>query len=233
MSERPAYRTTIREMPAAERPRERLAQYGAATLKTSELLAILLRTGDRQRSALDLGEAIIHHYGSLGALARAAIEDLQQFPGVGPAKAVELVAACELGRRLMAAAPEERPTIQGPEDVAALLGAELRDLDREHFKVLLLNTKNQVLKIETVSVGSLNASVVHPRECFKLAVAASANGVIFAHNHPSGDPTPSREDRELTTRLVEAGDVLGIAVLDHVVLGGNSFVSLRAQGVID
>ncbi len=227
------YRVTIRELPADERPRERLARHGARALKSSEVLAILLRTGDHRKTALELGEAIMRRYGSLGELARASIEDLQQFPGIGPAKSIELAAAFELGRRVNATAPEERPTIGGPEDVVALLGAEMRDLDREHFKVMLLNTKNQVLKIETVSVGSLNASVVHPRECFKLAVAASANGIICAHNHPSGDPTPSQEDRDLTRRLVEAGDVLGIQLLDHVILGGHGFVSLRAEGLLD
>ena len=233
MTEAPSYRTTIREMPADERPRERLLQYGPRTLKSSELLAILLRTGWKEQSALAVAEALMQHYGSLPQLAKASVEDLQRFPGIGPAKAIEIMAACELGRRINAADPEERVTIEGPEDVMALLGAEMRTLDREHFKVLLLNTKNAVMKIETVSVGSLNASVVHPRECFKTAIAASANAVIFAHNHPSGDPAPSQEDRDLTRRLVEAGDILGIQVLDHVILGAGRFVSFRAQGLLE
>ena len=230
MSEAPDYRALIRELPAEERPRERLAHYGPKSLKTSELVAILLRTGQRGESALALADRLMAHYGSLGALARASIDDLQQFAGIGPTKAIEMSAAFELGRRLSAAAPNEKPTIESPEDVMALVGIELRDHNREHFLSLLLNTKNQVLRVETISIGSLNASIVHPREAFRSAVAASANAVIFVHNHPSGDPTPSREDHTLTARLIEAGDILGIPVLDHVVVGENRFVSLKAEG---
>jgi len=232
MSEAPAYRTLIRELPRDERPRERLAMHGPQSLKTSELVAILLRTGQKGESAVALADRLIRHYGSITELARASIDDLQRFPGIGPTKAIELRAAFELGRRLHAAHHGERPTIECPDDVMTLVGGDLRDQDKEHFRVLLLNTKNQVLRVDNVSIGSLNASVVHPREVFKPAVAASANAVIFVHNHPSGDPTPSREDRDLTDRLVAAGDMLGIPVLDHVVVGGNRFVSFKAEGLM-
>jgi DNA repair protein RadC len=221
----------IREMPSAERPRERLAKRGAGSLKTAELLAILFRTGTRSRNAVELAEMILSKFGSLRSMARASIKELEAHEGIGFAKAVEIQAAFELGQRLAAEGALENPTIKSSVDVARLMGPEMQALDREHFKILLLNTKNQVIQIYTVSVGSLNASIVHPRECFRPAIAAQANAIILVHNHPSGDVEPSNEDKNLTRRLVSAGEIVGIKVLDHVIIAGNRHLSLMEKGV--
>lgn len=222
----------IREMPSSERPRERLAKHGASSLKTSELLAILFRTGNRKLSALDLAEKILGEYGSLRTMARASIKELQQHKGIGLAKSVEIQAAFELGKRLALESGLDSPAIKSAKDVADLMMPEMQSLDREHFKILLLNTKNRLVQDPyTVSIGSLNASVVHPRECFRPAIAAQAASIILVHNHPSGDIEPSEEDMSLTRRLMSAGDVIGIKVLDHVIIGGNRFLSLMDRGV--
>ena len=221
----------IREMPSSERPRERLAKHGASSLKTSELLAILFRTGTRDLNAVELAEKMLNKFGSLTAIARANADELQGFEGVGFAKAVEILAAFELGQRLATEDTLRRPVIKSAKDVARLMMPEMQSLDREHFKVLLLNTKHYVLQVHTVSVGSLNASVVHPRECFRPAIAAQAAAIILVHNHPSGDVEPSEEDISLTRRLMSAGDLIGIKVLDHVIIGGNKYVSLVDKGV--
>ncbi|MBI5116827.1 DNA repair protein RadC [Candidatus Poribacteria bacterium] len=221
----------IREMPTSERPRERLAKRGPGSLKTSELLAILFRTGTRKMSAVELAEKTLQDFRSLTELSRASTEELQKIEGVGFAKAVEIQAAFELGRRLAAERGSDRSPIKSAEDVFELMSPEMRSLDREHFKILLLNTKNHLIKTYTVSVGSLNASVVHPRECFKEAIAAHAAAIIMVHNHPSGDVEPSNEDVSLTRRLMAAGDLLGIKVLDHVIIAGSRYVSLVDKGV--
>lgn len=221
----------IREMPSSERPRERLAKRGANSLKNAELLAILFRTGTRNLNAVELAETILSKFGSLRAMARAELKELQTHEGIGFAKAVEIQAAFELGQRLAAEGSLENPVIKSAVDVARLMGPEMQALDREHFKILLLNTKNQVIQIHTVSVGSLNASIVHPRECFRPAIAAQANAIILVHNHPSGDVEPSKEDENLTRRLMSAGEIVGIKVLDHVIIAGNKHLSLMEKGV--
>jgi DNA repair protein RadC len=226
------YRLAIRDLPREERPRERLLRYGAEALSTSELLAILLRTGTRNESALGLAERIVASFGSLRDVAAASIAELGRVRGVGPVKAVGIKAALELGKRLLAFSPETRPTIRSPADVANLVMTELRHEAREHFKAILLDTKNQVLRVVTVSVGSLNESIVHPRELFLEAIRHSAAAVIVVHNHPSGDPAPSPEDVEVTRRLRDAGQILGIELLDHVVLGDGRWVSLKERGVL-
>jgi DNA repair protein RadC len=218
-------------MPSSERPRERLAKRGASSLKTSELLAILFRTGTRSLNAVELAEKVLSKFGSLRAMARATTKELQAFEGIGFAKAVEIQAAFELGQRLATEDSLEHPVIHSAKDVARLMIPEMQSLDREHFKILLLNTKNHVIQIHTVSVGSLNASVVHPRECFRPAIAAQAASIILVHNHPSGDVEPSEEDISLTRRLVAAGDLIGIKVLDHVIIGGTKHMSLMDKGV--
>lgn len=224
------YRLAIRDLPAAERPRERLLHHGPEALSTSELLAILLRTGTTRESALGLAERIVATFGGLRGIAGATIAQLGQVKGVGPVKAIEIKAAMELGKRLQALSPEIRPTIRSPADVANLVMSELRRETREHLKAILLDTKNQVLRIVTVSVGSLNESIVHPRELFHEAIRHVAASVIVVHNHPSGDPTPSPEDIAVTRRLRDAGQILGIELLDHVVLGDGRWVSLKEQG---
>jgi DNA repair protein RadC len=231
-SARERYHVRIREIPSDERPRERLIQYGADVLSTAELLAILLRTGTEQRSAVGLAEHLLATFGSLRGVAHATIEEMAQVHGIGPAKAAQIKAAIEFGRRLVAAAPEERTKIRSPQDVYNLLGPSLREEKREHFIALLLDTKGGVLRTRTVSVGDLSSSLVHPREVFVEAVRHSAASLIVAHNHPSGDPTPSPEDAQVTRRLNEAGQLLGIDLLDHVVLGDNRWVSLKERGLM-
>ncbi|MDP2872174.1 MAG: DNA repair protein RadC [Bacillota bacterium] len=237
----------IKELPVEERPRERLNELGARALSGTELLAVLLGSGSgRGRSALDLAQAILTGLrdegggaGNLGGageepalslLGSIAVHDLLRHPGLGEAKAGRVVAAVELGRRVCGAR-NQRPVIRSPGDVSKLLGERLRHLDREHFMTVLLDTKNQLLASDLVSVGSLDTSLVHPREVFKAAVRRSASSVILAHNHPSGDPTPSSADIACTSRLAEAGRVLGIMVLDHVIIGHAGYVSLRERGI--
>ena len=226
------YTVAIREMPTTERPRERLEHYGAAALSTTELLAIQLRIGTRERSAVGLAELLLSHFGGLRAVSNASLQELGKVKGIGKVKAVEIMAAVELGKRLAALSPEEKPCIRSPQDVANLLMPEMRDLKKEHLKSLLLNSKNQVLHIKTVSVGILDSSLVHPREVFQDAILASSAAIIIAHNHPSGDPTPSPEDKRVTQRLHEAGQLLGIDLLDHIVIGDQRWVSLKERGVI-
>jgi len=222
----------ICRMPVAERPRERLHRFGPGALKTSELMAIVFRTGSREASAEQVAERLLAGFGDLRSLAKASIEELCQFDGVGMVKAIELHAAFELGKRLIEFTQEERPTIRCPRDVADLVMADLKMFDQEHFRVLLLDTKNRVTRIEEVFKGSLNASVSHPREAFRAAVSAAAAAIILVHNHPSGDPRPSQEDIATTRRMAEAGETLGIPMLDHVIIGDGEHVSLKEKGIL-
>lgn len=221
---------TIKDLPAEERPRERLMHYGPPSLSNSELLAIILRTGTARQTAVDTAERLLVSFKDLRGLARASLSELSACRGIGPAKAVQIKAAIELGRRVLAESPVQLPVIKRPDDVFHLVQAAFQDLDREHFKVIHLNTKNQVLKVETVAIGILSSSPVHPREVFKEAVRMSSAALILAHNHPSGDPTPSREDLQLTTRLANAGEIMGIPVIDHVIFGDQRFFSLKEHG---
>ncbi len=213
-----------------ERPRERLVQFGPEHLSTAELIGIILRTGTANRSAVDLGKELLATYQDLRGVAKASLAELANQIGIGQAKAVQLKAAFELGRRVLTSNPFQLPAIRKPEDAYDLLKASFQDLDREHFKVVHLNTKNQVLKVETTAVGILSSSPVHPREVFKEAVKMSSAGLILAHNHPSGDPTPSQDDLLLTKRLYEAGEILGIRIIDHLILGDNRYLSLKERG---
>ena len=229
---KPEYHLTIKEMPPDQRPRERLLSFGSGTLTNAEVLAILLCKGIGKETALELAQRILANNGGLPFLAEATAEQLSSIHGIGPAKTAQIKAAIELGKRLAVATRWERPFIKCPGDVFSLLGEEMRYLDREHFKVILLNTKNHVLEIESVSVGNLNSSLVHPRELFKKAILKSAAGGILVHNHPSGDPQPSDEDRQVTARMVEAGEIIGIEVLDHIVIGDGRYASLRERGLM-
>ena len=222
----------IKELPADERPREKMKERGAQALGNSELLAILLRTGTAAESALRLAENLLDRAGGLAGLGHATLEEVEQVRGIGEAKAVTLLAALELGRRVDSLAPLDRTAVRTPDDVAALLLPRFRYESRESFVAVLLSTKNHVLKTPVISVGSLNASIVHPRELFREAINASAAAVIVAHNHPSGDPTPGPEDVSLTRKLVEAGKILDIPVLDHVVLGDGKYVSFKEKGIL-
>lgn len=222
----------IRDIPRDERPRERLERYGAGSLAAHELLAILLRVGNARVSALQLAQQLVSHFGGLHRLAAASVQELSQVNGIGLAKASQLHAAFELGKRLAASSGAPRPTISSPLDAANLVMEEMRYFPQEHYRVLLLDTRHQVISGRDVSVGSLNASIVHPRETFKPAIAASAAAVILAHNHPSGDPTPSKEDLALTARMVQVGELMGIPVLDHLVIGDGRYVSLKERGLM-
>ncbi|WIV18476.1 DNA repair protein RadC [Paenibacillus polygoni] len=222
----------LRDIPQEQRPRERMLHHGAGALSHAELLAILLRTGTKQESAIHVAQRILSEAGSLRSLVDFSIEELVRIKGVGPAKAVQLKAGIELGQRLSQSKLPSSPTIRSPRDAADLLMEQLRYLQKEHFVCLFLNTKNHVIAQETLSMGSLNAAIVHPREVFRAAIKCSSASLICAHNHPSGDPTPSPEDIKLTKRLLEAGDIVGIEVLDHVVIGDGKFVSLKEQGFI-
>lgn len=222
----------IKDLPSDLKPRERLHQLGAEVLSNREILAILLRTGSKGENVLDLAERILTEVGGLGGLGKLSLYELGQVNGIGPAKAAQVKAALELGRRVVSINPQLKPAINSPSDAADMVMEEMCNLDREHFKIMLLNTKNNVLGVYQVSVGSLNSSIVHPRECFKEAIRRNANTVILLHNHPSGDPAPSTEDLSITGRLVEGGRILGIEVLDHIIIGDRRYTSLKEQGII-
>lgn len=225
-------RWTLKDLPPEVRPRERLARDGARSLSDAELLAIILRTGTQEETALELAQRLLYQFGGLQGLHQCSLAELAEVKGVGMAKACQIKAAIEMGRRAFESTRTEKVTIRSPSDVARLLMSEMRYLDREHLKAVLLNTRNMVLDVVTISVGTLNASLAHPRECFKEAIRQSAAAVIFVHNHPSGDPSPSPEDISLTRQLVEAGKLLGIEVLDHVIIGDGTFVSLKERGLM-
>ncbi len=222
----------LKDLPEDLKPRERLYKLGPEVLSNREILAILLRTGTKGENVLELAERILIEAGGLIGLARLSVHELVQVHGIGPAKAAQVKAALELGKRSISTDPATRPVINSPSDVADLVMEEMRNLDREHFRIMHLSTRNNVLGISAVSVGSLNSSIVHPRECFKEAIRRNANSVILLHNHPSGDPTPSREDLDITRRLTEGGKILGIEILDHVIIGEKRYVSLKEQGII-
>ncbi|MCB9418786.1 MAG: DNA repair protein RadC [Ardenticatenaceae bacterium] len=221
----------IRDLAEADRPRERLMQVGAQAVSTAELLAIILRTGTGGENVLRLAERLLVHFTDLAGLSRASIAELQTVKGIGPAKAIEVKAALEIGRRLLATSPQERPKITSPADAANLLMSEMMFLEQEHLRLILLDTRNQVLRTPTVYKGSLNTSVIRIGELFRAALKENAAAIIVAHNHPSGDPSPSPEDVNVTRQMVQAGKLLDIEVLDHVVIGHQRYVSLKERGL--
>lgn len=223
----------IRELPAHERPRERLLNEGAQALSNRELLAILLGSGAQGKSALTLADHLLRKAESLRGLARMDVEELREIKGIGLAKAAQIKAAVELARRIALEPGYLRTAIRHPGDVAKLLMEDLRNLDHEQFKLLMLDTKHRVIKIETLSVGDLSGTLVHPRELFKAVIKRSSAAVILVHNHPSGDPEPSADDIELTRRLAAGGKLLGIEVLDHIIIGDNTYVSLKQRGLLN
>lgn len=225
----PEYPTAVRELPEEERPRERLAAFGPEALRDAELLAILFRTGTRSTGAIALAEQVLRHFGGLRPLSRASLEEIQQVPGIGSVKAIEIKAALELGKRLAAFTEKGRPRIQNAADVADLLMIKYKEYENEVFKCILLNTKNDVMKVIDISHGSMDATMAVPRDVFRQAVREGAHGVIFCHNHPSGDPEPSRDDITLTKQLQKAGELLEIRVLDHVIFGDGTYTSLRER----
>lgn len=225
------YNPTIKELPLTERPRERLEQYGPGALSVAELLAIILRTGSQDENVLRLAHRLLATYGGLADLARAPFVDLVAIRGVGQAKATQLQAAFELGRRLLVAAPHERPQVKSPADAANLLMMDMGLLEQEHLRTILLDSKNRVVKIHTVYIGSVNTAQIRVGELFKEAIRVNASAIVVAHNHPSGDPTPSADDVSVTRQIAEAGKLLNIDVLDHLVIGQQRWVSLKERGL--
>jgi DNA repair protein RadC len=221
----------LKDWPEDERPRERLLMLGAEAMSDAQLLGIILRNGSHGRTAVDLGRELLERFHGLAGIARAGTRELRAIKGIGAAKAAEIKAAIELGRR------HQRPTMAGAsfcssQDIADYYGPRLKDARQEMFQCALLDAKNKIMKNEVVSVGTLTASLVHPRDTFKAAVRESAAAVVFVHNHPSGDVRPSQEDILLTRRLVQAGDLLGIRVLDHVIVGDGVHFSFRDNGML-
>lgn len=219
----------IRDFPIGERPRERLRLYGAGNLSNAELLAILLRTGMVGENVVAMASRLLARFDGLGSLARTSFDELCAERGLSEAKACQVLAALELGRRVSSLAPEDRVTISSPRDIANLFSAEMSLLEREELRVVLLNTKNQVLGVEKLYSGSVNSALVRPAEVFTPAVRRTCPAIVVVHNHPSGDPAPSREDIAMTKRLVDAGALLDIEVLDHVVIGHGRFVSMKER----
>ena len=228
MKNRP-YRTAVREMPEEERPRERLMTVGPEGLKDAELLAILFRTGTREEGAVALAERALRHFQGLRGMARAAIEQLCEVKGLGKVKAIEIKAALELGRRLAVFSETDRRKIRGAEDVVRFLMPVFKEYEVEQFKVVLMNTKNEVVRTVDISYGTADRALAMPRDVFRQAVREGVTAIIACHNHPSGDPEPSQDDILLTRRLKEAGEVIGISLLDHIIFGDGRYVSMKER----
>lgn len=225
------YHAGIRDLPEDMRPREKLMLKGEGSLDDAELLAIILGMGTRNLNALELAQSIMIKYKALRYLKDASLEELLEERGIGPAKAVSIKAAIEMGRRMSQDIQQKR-YIKSPDDVKDIVMEEMRYFDKEHFRVIYLDRKGGIIHMQDISIGGLYSSIVHPREVFKAAVKKSAASVILVHNHPSGDPTPSKEDMEVSRRLIEAGNILGISILDHIIIGDNHFCSMKSSGLI-
>ncbi len=225
-------RSKISEWPAAERPREKLMLLGAQSLSDAELLALLIQTGAARATALDLAKALLTEFRSIGRLSSRSFREIRRCKGLGNAKSVALIAAFELGRRISSHGVSRRMRIRAPEDIVNHYRPLLRDLQQEVFKVLLLDSANHLLGDETISVGILNGSLVHPREVFRRAILEPAAGIILLHNHPSGNPEPSPEDIQVTRQLSEAGKIMGIPVHDHIIIALHSYSSFAERGLL-
>jgi DNA repair protein RadC len=227
-------RLKMKELPLSERPYEKLEVVGAEHLSNAELLAVIIKTGTKAYTAVELAQLVIKlsHDGRLSSLNNLSIEQLKQVKGIGRVKAIQIKAALELSKRIATSDGIVHHIIKSANDVSNLMMEEMRYLKKEMFKALLLDTKNQIIKIVDVSTGSLNSSIVHPREVFSEAIKCGCNSIIFVHNHPSGDPTPSNEDIQTTQRLESAGNILGIKVLDHIVIGDGKYASFKDKGIL-
>jgi len=223
---------TVHDLPLGERPRERLFKLGSEALSAPEILALILGRGIKGESVMMTSQKLLSRFGSLKGVANASVEELTQMRGIGPAKAAQIKAALELSKRLEVDVDDKpKRVLKSPEDVAAEMRGRLKGKKKEHFWVICLDTRNRLINCKPVSIGSLDTSIVHPREVFKEAVSSSAASVIFVHNHPSGDPEPSKEDIELTKRLVKAGEIVGIDVLDHIIVCDKNYLSLKAKNL--
>lgn len=223
---------TIMDLPENERPRERMFRYGADTLSNAELLAIILRTGTKQENIVTLSNNLIKESGGLNGLLNMSLDEFMNLHGIGRAKAAQLVAISELSKRFRSYRSGDVYKISQPRDAADFVMEDMRNFNVEHLRVIMLNTKNVVISIRDVSVGSLNASIVHPREVFCEAIKKRSASIIICHNHPSGDPTPSSEDISITKRLKECGKIIGIELLDHLIIGDGVFISLKEKGIL-
>jgi DNA repair protein RadC len=230
-TEAPVYRPTVRELPADERPRERMERYGAATLQTSELLAIIFGSGIHGENVVDVSARLLRDFGGLGGLLAAELPMLRRQRGLGPARAMQLKAALELGRRLNVLAPEQKPQITSPLDIASLVSLEMAYLAQEQLRVICLDTKNFVIHQQTIYQGTVNSSLVRAAEVFRPAVTRNCLTIVVVHNHPSGDPTPSPEDVRTTEQLRKAGELLDVELLDHIIIGQGQgrYVSMKER----
>jgi len=223
---------TVRDLPRQERPRERLQKFGPEALSAQELLALIIGRGIPKKSVMNIAQELLARFGNVKAIGQATIEELSQIKGIGLAKAAQIKASFELGRREELEPELKNFDIKDPESVAKAIRASIKDKAKEHFKLILLNPRNRIIGISTISIGTLNASLVHPREVFKDAITHSAASVVLAHNHPSGDPEPSEDDITITKRLIEAGKILGVEVIDHIIVGKNGFFSFKEKRLI-
>ncbi|HEY4544277.1 MAG TPA: DNA repair protein RadC [Tissierellaceae bacterium] len=224
---------TIKDLPFTERPREKLINYGVRSLSNVELLAVIIRTGYKDKSALELAKDIIYmDQSGIKNLSQITYEELISLKGVGSCKASQILASIELGKRINNWMGEEKIRVNTPQILATVLMDDMKFLNKEHFKIALLDTKNQVISIDNVSIGTLNASIVHPRDVFNIAIKKNANSIILIHNHPSGDTTPSKEDINVTNRLIDVGKIIGIKVLDHIIIGDNRYLSFKEESLM-
>ncbi len=223
---------TIHDLPISERPRERLQKFGVEALSAQEILALILGRGIAGESVMVTVQRLLSQFGNLRGIASASVEEMSQVKGVGVAKASQIKAAFELANRLESySEASKKPVVKTPDEVVNLVRGRLKGKKKEHFLALLLDTRNQLIKVSEISIGSLDTSIVHPREVFKEAISASAASVIFVHNHPSGDPEASEDDIKLTKRLAEAGEIVGIEVLDHIISTDKKYLSLKREGL--
>ncbi|CAM2841562.1 DNA repair protein RadC [Hathewaya histolytica] len=223
---------TLKELPQNERPRERLLRYGPEALTNSELIAIILRTGSKDENVLSLSARIIKERGGLNGLLTSTKEDFTDLKGIGSAKASQLIAIAELSKRFRSYRSGENYKICSPRDAAEYVMEEMRYLKQEILKVIMLNTKNKVIYEKNVFLGSVNSSIVHPREIYKEAIIKNSTSIVIFHNHPSGDPTPSREDLNVTNRIQDSGRILGVDLLDHIIIGNGTYISLKEKGIL-
>jgi len=223
---------TVHDLPKAERPRERLKQFGPEALSAQELLALIIGRGVSKKSVMTIAQELLIKFGNVKAISEATIEELSEIKGIGFAKAVQIKACFELGKRKDLEPELKDFDIKEPQNIVKAIRASIKDKAKEHFKLILLNARNKILGISTISIGSLNASIVHPREVFKDAIVHNAYSVVLAHNHPSGDSEPSEDDLTITKRLKEAGKILGIEVIDHIIISKNGYFSFKDRGLI-
>ena len=223
---------TVRDLPKSERPRERLIKFGPEALSAQELLALIIGRGIPKKSVMNIAQELLARFGNIKAISQASIAGLSEIKGVGLAKAAQLKACFELGKRQDLEPELKNYDIKNPQSVVKAIRASIKDKAKEHFKLILLDTRNKIIGISTISIGTLNASLVHPREIFKEAIIHNSASVVLAHNHPSGDPEPSDEDLTITKRLVKSGKILGIEVIDHIIIGKTGFSSFKERGLI-